>query len=260
MNPAISTPDVPENPLAFMARPTPQLQAAVNQHRGLLPPSEFTELIANIRSVFAKFTAKLLEFQAGVERGRALHQLMNRELKAASQFTNSCHKGCSGCCHYEVEVTENEAAVLYEAVQSGIGIDLERLKIQAARERRSPEWKRFGSPENRCVFLSAEGACRVYESRPSICRKHIVSTPAAACTTEGALVNPVLVLLAEILLSAELSIDGNRFGSLAKMLGRRLQPNPIETVSVDAQRGPPLLATEEVAAEPKTVESATLPH
>jgi Fe-S-cluster containining protein len=201
-----------------MARPTPQLQTTIEQYQAILAPDQFAELIANIESIFSKFTAKLLEFEPGLQRGTALHQMMDRELKAASQFPTSCHRGCSGCCHYEVEITRNEAIVLCDAVKRGVEIDHERLHLQASRERRSPEWKRFGSTDNRCVFLAADGACRVYDIRPSICRKHMVSTPAANCSKDGAMVAPIQVLLAEILLSAELSISENEFGSLSKML------------------------------------------
>ena len=211
-----------ENPIAFIARPTPQLQVAVRQQQTTLPPEEFAAMMAAIKSVFDKYTAKLLEFAPGLDRGTALHQLMDRELKVTAQFALSCHKGCSGCCHYEVEITQDEAAILKNIVIDGLPVDLERLQLQAARERQSPEWQRFGSPNNRCVFLSETGVCRVYNDRPSICRKHVVTTPVSACTTAGEVVAPVQVLLAEILLSAELSLPGTKFGSLAKMLWQAL--------------------------------------
>ncbi len=226
MNAKKTAADLPENPLGFMARPTPQLQAALRQQQAMLPPVEFAEMMVAVRSVFEKFTAKLLEFAPGVERGAALHRMMDHELKAAAPFPISCRKGCSGCCHYEVEITRNEAAILSEAVAGGLPIDHDRLNLQAARERQSPEWRRYGSEDNRCVFLGADGACQVYHDRPSICRKHLVTTPVAACSTAGLTVAPVQVLFAEILLSAELSIEGTEFGSLPKMLLRSLSEMP----------------------------------
>jgi hypothetical protein len=100
------------------------------------------------------------------------------------------------------------------------------------------------SKENRCVFLGDDGACGIYEDRPSVCRKHVVTTPAAACTTEGAAVAPVQVLLAEILLSAGLSLDGVEFGSLAKMLTRQLDGpgGPRAGVGQNGFRSPPGLS------------------
>ena len=214
--------EAPSSPLDFMAQSTPQLRAAVAKLAESMPAAEFAGVVGSIRSAFIKYSARLLETTPGAERGRALHRMIEREMGVAGMFPTSCSKGCSGCCHYEVEVTRDEAAVLKERVEAGFAIDRARLAVQAARERRSAEWRRFGSADNRCVFLGAEGACGIYEDRPSICRKHMVTTPAAACTTDGAAVAPVQVLLAEIALSAGLSLDGVEFGSLAKMLSREL--------------------------------------
>ena len=225
---------VDENPLAFMARPTPQLRAAVAQQHTALPAADFAGLLATIRSIFDKYTARLREFPSGAERARALHRMLDKEMAATDRLPLSCGKGCTGCCHYEVEVTDDEAALLQEAVLGGLAIDEPRLAAQAARPRRSAEWHRFGHPENRCVFLGDGGACRVYADRPSICRKHVVTTPAAACTTPGAAVAPVQVLLAEILLSAGLSLDGTEFGSLAKMLARALSTPVAPAVALPA--------------------------
>ncbi len=211
-----------ENPPASMARATPQLRATVEQYRATLPAADFAGLIATIRSVFGKYTAKLREFQPGADRGRALHQLMDREMGVVGNMPVACGRGCLGCCHYEVEITSDDAAVLKAVVKAGRGIDHERMAVQAARERQSPEWRKSWSQDNRCVFLGEDGACGIYGDRPSVCRKHVVTTPAAACTTEGAAVASVQVLLAEILLSAALSIEGTEFGSLVKMLLKSL--------------------------------------
>ena len=207
-----------ENPLSFIARPTPQLRATLTQYQASLPPADFADLLALIRSAFGKYTAKLLEFRAGPERASALHQMMDKELKAADGLPVTCGRGCSGCCHYEVEIMRDEAEILKSVVQQGFPIDRSRLEEQASRARQGVEWSRFWSPQNRCVFLGANGACQVYEERPAICRKHLVTTPASACTTAGAAVAPVQVLMAEILLSAAVSLYGTAFASLSKML------------------------------------------
>lgn len=222
---ANETPAIPQKlfePLVFMRRATPQLRAVVEQHQRTLAPADFAGLIATIRSVFGKYTAKLLELQPGADRGRVLQQMIDREMGTVAMLPLACSKGCAGCCHYEVEITSDDAAVLKLVVDEGRVIDRERLAVQAARERKSPEWRKFWSKENRCVFLGDDGACGIYEDRPSVCRKHVVTTPAAACTTDGAAVAPVQVLLAEILLSAGLSLEGVEFGPLAKMLTREL--------------------------------------
>jgi len=213
----------PEDFLGFIAKPTPQLRATLEHQQSLLPRHEFKELLAWVSSAFDKYTAKLLDFQPGVARGTAMHQMMDRELKAAADLPISCRAGCSGCCHYEVEVTEDEAEILKMIVQEGYPVDRERLSEQAARQRQGVEWQRLGHQQNRCVFLGATGGCNIYESRPAICRKHLVTSPASACLTAGAPVAPVQVLMAEILLSAAASIEGTATGSLPRMLHSALQ-------------------------------------
>jgi len=213
----------PADALHFIASPTPQLRATLAQYELMLTLPDFADLVGNIRSAFGKYTAKLLEFPPGIERGRALHEMMDKELKAAAPLPISCREGCSGCCHYEVEVTQDEAAILKKLVRDGFPIDRDRLEKQASRERMSTEWGRFWSPTNRCVFLGENGGCGIYEDRPAICRKHLVTSPANACTTRGGAVAPVQVLMAEILLSAATSLDGATYASLSKMLRAALQ-------------------------------------
>lgn len=210
--------------LGFIARPTPQLRTLLRQQQTQLPASEFAEFLVVVRSLFAKYQAHLRESPPGAERARSLHRLMNRELAATATLPITCGRGCAGCCHYEVEVTPDEAALIAETVNAGLVIDRERLALQAARERKSPEWRRFNHRDNRCVFLGDDNACRIYEQRPSICRKHVVTTPPANCTTEGAPVAPVQVLLAEILLSTALSLDDREMGSLPRLVAQHLEP------------------------------------
>jgi Fe-S-cluster containining protein len=211
-----------ESAIGFMASATPQLRAAIAAHQKALTQGEFGEMIAKVRILFVRYTERLLGFPPGVERGAALHRMLDEEMKAAANIPISCTKGCSGCCHYEVEITQDEAALLKRAVLGGLSIDRERLAVQAGRERRSLEWKKLGDRTNRCVFLGDDEACSVYEDRPSICRKHLVTTPAIACTTRGMQVSPVQILLAEILLSASLSLPDTAVGSLATMLSQSL--------------------------------------
>ncbi len=209
--------------LAFIAKPTPQLRATIAAQESLLSSTDFAGLIGCIRSAFDKFTAKLLEFAPGIERASALHEMMDREIGVVASLPLSCRMGCSGCCHYEVEITQDEAESLREIVQNGFPIDRQRLYEQSTRERQDAAWGRLGNPANRCVFLGNAGACQIYEQRPAICRKHLVTSSPSLCTTQGGAVLPVQVILAEILLSAATSLEGATFGSLPKMLRAALQ-------------------------------------
>jgi len=194
------------------------INRSVERQRANLPPADFAEFLATIRSVADKFTARLLSVPSGTERGDLLHRLMEQTQSAAAGVSVSCRKGCASCCHYEVEITEDEAAVLAGIVRSGMAIDHSRLRVQAARERKGAEWNEVLRPDNRCAFLGEDGGCRVYEQRPSACRRHLVTSPADACSTPGQPIAPVEVFMTEILLSAAFSLDGVRHASLSKML------------------------------------------
>jgi Fe-S-cluster containining protein len=195
----------------------------VDDQRSALPPAGFAEMLGHLRRQFGEYTNALASAPAGAERGRLLHRMMDDAIASAPHVPVSCRSGCYGCCHSEVEITPDEAAVLRERVLAGFEIDRSRLAVQAARERMNPAWAKFWSQENRCVFLSAEGTCRIYEDRPAVCRRFLVTSPPEACTTPGAALAPVRILLVEILLSAAVSMDGATFGSLSKMLTSGLQ-------------------------------------
>jgi len=78
-----------------------------------------------------------------------------RTARLAAQHAQrlSCKRGCSGCCIDDISVFEVEA----EAIRRAHG---ELLK------RGAPH------PAGACAFLDAEGACRIYEERPYVCRTH----------------------------------------------------------------------------------------
>jgi hypothetical protein len=56
-----------------------------------------------------------------------------------------------------------------------------------------------------------------------VCRRLLVTTPPEACTTAGAPIAPVRILLAEVLLSAAVSQEGQTFSSMSKMLQPALE-------------------------------------
>lgn len=62
-----------------------------------------------------------------------------------------CKKGCSACCEDQLEV---------------FGVEAENIRVNqsAFLENATPH------PVGKCAFLNEEGACRIYESRPFVCR------------------------------------------------------------------------------------------
>lgn len=96
-----------------------------------------------------------------------------------------CRRGCSHCCSQLFQITEVEAAVISRAVQEMP--EAERADLQArARDylpRRETILREHGlieawghlPPEGErlpCPALADDGACRIYQHRPLICRKY----------------------------------------------------------------------------------------
>lgn len=73
--------------------------------------------------------------------------------KLSTTYTGrlQCRKGCSSCCQDEIEVFGLEA----ELIRQNYSTLLKSGKAGA---------------EGACAFLDEEGSCRVYDSRPFICR------------------------------------------------------------------------------------------
>lgn len=65
----------------------------------------------------------------------------------------NCKKGCFSCCKDDLEV---------------FGIEAEFIR------KNQSEFLKNNSPApiGACAFLNEEGACRIYESRPFVCRTH----------------------------------------------------------------------------------------
>ena len=206
--------------LSFARSPTTRLKSILWKRANSTEQSEFESIVHSVRSLFEKYTQILRESPPGIQRAASLHQLIDRALEEAESLPISCRSGCSGCCHFAVEITRDEAELLLELVASGVEIDLEKLERQAARKPNSPEWQVHWSEESRCVFLGADSRCRIYDHRPAACRKLLVTTPAELCTSATAEIDPVNVLTAETIVSAAMSLDDHAHGTLPTMLAQ----------------------------------------
>ena len=91
-----------------------------------------------------------------------------------------CRKGCSQCCHGPVEIWPQEAALLAHAARAA-GIELDTARLERQNRQSIDSWRGQGGGDTACVFLGADGACRVYESRPNACRKLLVTSDPALC-------------------------------------------------------------------------------
>jgi Fe-S-cluster containining protein len=84
------------------------------------------------------------------------------EIHSRNQQHMQCGKGCHSCCQPGLSVfeVEKEALRTHILATPGLQEELEQLEQEDPHQ---------GS---RCKFLSAAGACSVYEARPVICRSH----------------------------------------------------------------------------------------
>jgi hypothetical protein len=208
--------------LPFLTRVTPTLGALVGQYQATLAAEPFAALVEGLRAHHRRFASTLAALPSGPLRAAALHRLVDAQLTDLPGLTPSCRPGCGLCCHYEVEVTHDEAALLASVVASGLPIDRVRLARQAARERRAAEWSALVVEENRCVFLDGAESCRVHPQRPAACRKHLVVSPPVECGRPSGAPRPVTVPLAELAISVALSLPDNAYTSLPKGLAALL--------------------------------------
>lgn len=115
-----------------------------------------------------------------------------------------CKAGCTACCFIDVDVSEDEAAMIIDyCKKNDIAIDKTYLNEQAAVGRKSY------SALSRCVFLK-DNLCTIYPVRPIACRKHWVKTDPALCDFSKNIINQVggfFNINTEILASAMLNVS-----------------------------------------------------
>jgi Fe-S-cluster containining protein len=135
-----------------------------------------------------------------------------------------CKQGCTACCHTQVSVTEDEAYLLATRVKAGTSIDLDRLKIQMQARDSSELFFNLSYEQRKCVFLSEEGSCQVYDDRPSVCRTNAVLGDASQCDTREEQKQLVLVLTenADVTIYGHFQQSKNN-GSLPHLLAQQLK-------------------------------------
>lgn len=116
----------------------------------------------------------------------------------------SCKKGCSFCCHINVDIHEVEAKVIFNYLgENGRfkKIDWNKLENQKG----LGTYERPKIKDSACIFLESNGTCGIYDVRPISCRKFFVVSSAEKCNTkiygEGDLIQIQAILEMEILAS-----------------------------------------------------------
>jgi Fe-S-cluster containining protein len=94
----------------------------------------------------------------------------------------ACKRGCASCCHIHVWIDPHEARLLATVIaHEGIEVDRARLARQAGHTLES--WRSLPAVDRRCVLLDEADECRVYEHRPTACRKYLVVDTPKWCDT-----------------------------------------------------------------------------
>ncbi len=201
---------------------TPLLKFYLSSMKERLSEANYESLLKHLKKVSDDYRKELETVSPGQERARVVHLLMEAELKNAAHIPHNCSKGCGACCHLEVEISKDEGELLAQLVLDGHPIDHARLRKQAARERKDAAWTERVVTDNRCVFLDASDSCSVYENRPAVCRKVLVTTPASYCSDADQAPVPITIPLAELIISTALSQPQNPFASISKSVARGL--------------------------------------
>jgi Fe-S-cluster containining protein len=206
------------------ARVTRSLKEFIVGYEKKLEPDVYGSFLASIDEELVTIYDKLMAIPAGTERARALHLMVEEEMAQEDKIKVSCSKGCSACCHFEVEVTNYEADILAEIAQSTRPINRDALRIQSHRKVQDKAWlKGIHDFTNRCVFLGDDKACSIYESRPVMCRRHSVTSPPLNCETQNAPIGLRFFPRVDLLISAANEDPGLRIGPMAKMISLKLK-------------------------------------
>jgi Fe-S-cluster containining protein len=134
----------------------------------------------------------------------------------------SCRKGCAFCCHLEVQVTDLEKDLIMDyAKEHGIKYNEKKLEEQLQYNEQTLPL----SDVSRCVFLSNQNTCNIYEVRPLHCRKYLVLNDPKFCNAKKYPSHSTKVHFhsnTEILASAILTA-ARKMGSMAEiMLDKRM--------------------------------------
>ena len=150
----------------------------------------FSDSIVKAASELRSILRRRLDRSGLLRLGRSIGRLVDEEIGLAkakfSSAQSACCKGCNFCCHLPVETTVPQILVIADHLtrtfQPSEVQDLRnRMDEYQASVARHPSGKGLA-----LCPLNVDGACSIYEVRPTICRS-FNSTDASAC--ERALAN-----------------------------------------------------------------------
>ncbi|RJP50482.1 MAG: YkgJ family cysteine cluster protein [Anaerolineaceae bacterium] len=200
--------------------------------KGLLKrsPDKLSEVSAAIKHYVSEYK-RAMRTVDGKSAAHSFHAvvdgLVSETRKATGSNQPSCRRGCHFCCYIQVDVSPDEAELLFSYLKwKSLELDWDHLKRQAA----AKNWGMLSFEDRRCVFLSENGECKVYEHRPMSCRKYFVSGEPQMCNSKKYPKGDVLVYsvnYAEVVASAVYSLRGAK--TLANGLIEQRSKNEVST-------------------------------
>ena len=182
----------------------------------------------NALGTLAREAQALRDQPAGSARARAVHARVDAALdrfatrKPELMAQVRCGKGCAHCCRLWVGITRDEAELLAERVKAGTA-QADPARLEAQRPWTSP-MEFVGKPPEQasCVFLGPDGACTVYDDRPSICRAVLVASDPELCRglDDAVQITTVINPEVDVVVSAALTVDAE--GDPPPQYGRHL--------------------------------------
>jgi len=91
--------------------------------------------------------------------------------------TTCAGAGCNFCCYGEISLSSLEASYIHSYINQ-VEIPFDKKLVE--RQNLKPH-KDLAYANKRCAMLNAEGKCRIYEIRPSICRLHNSTSEPQQC-------------------------------------------------------------------------------
>lgn len=116
-----------------------------------------------------------------------IDNLMKEHIEGYSKkgMKSFCKMHCSHCCRQLVSATKLEAEMAVNCSQlKKIKINKSILKKQLKILDHRSFITELDRSDRKCVFLSKNGLCRVYDNRPSACRLHISYGESKLCDTD----------------------------------------------------------------------------
>lgn len=170
-----------------MSRPAPPVQSQMLAHALPMMSAQMRAWVAEAHAFYVRQFKGKRDSPEQKELAAGINAAVDQAVAHAMQLSPdslriTCTRGCSHCCKTNVTVTRAEAHLLLTyAGHQGVAVDWERVRRQSAHA--GPvRWKVQPVEDRACVFLdAASGECRVYEHRPTGCRKYFVITPPGDC-------------------------------------------------------------------------------